>query len=136
MNVHMVIAHIEKGDTLAVEIHRPGEIVMKIGGGVMVWIYERTNPEVYGDICKRFDLQKEAVVWVDTEKVTDEELDERSKYITGGPQNPVRTIQEANALTERLHREAEAQKETAPSGDTGDGPEREGLQLESKEGVT
>ncbi len=84
MNVHMVIAHIEKGDTVTAELHRPGEVMMKIGGGVMVWIYERTNPKVFADICRRFDLQKE----------------------------------------------------TAPSGDTGDGSEREGLQLESKEGVT
>ncbi len=59
MKIHTVLAHLEPDERIRAYLHKPGELVLAIGGTVLVWIYERDTSEVYTEMCERFGLENE-----------------------------------------------------------------------------
>ena len=59
MKIHTVLAYLEPGDTIHAYLHKPGDMVLSIGGTALVWIHEKDTPEVYAEMCGRFGLQEE-----------------------------------------------------------------------------
>lgn len=60
MRIHTVIMDLGPEDQFRVCLHGSGELLLKIGHQVLVWITEKDSPEVYAEMCERFELKETA----------------------------------------------------------------------------
>lgn len=67
MKTCSVITSLEEGDEVGARLHRDGELILDFGADLTVWVYRRKTPEVFADLCERFDLQEEADPGSETE---------------------------------------------------------------------
>ncbi len=60
MTIHTVLANLEAGDTITAIKCGHGEVLLRIGSDLMVWVHRRETPEVYAEMCERFGLKEES----------------------------------------------------------------------------
>ena len=60
MRVHTVGMDLEPGERITAKIHRPGLLCLNLGPYAFLWVEEAKTPEVYAEMCERFELKEES----------------------------------------------------------------------------